>query len=781
MQSPSFNLLRAAPTKCLAQALIWSVAAVTTAAPPRSKPSPFKKGDKVEANWAFKWTPAEVLSIERTGWIRARLRDENGKETELTLPPDHFRKPEKNTDPAADDGEENPFEAEDPKEQRTWTDSSGKFKIEAVFVELADGKVNLKKADGSTVKVALEKLSAKDQRLARKFSGEEPPAAAPKSSDDPFQNSNEDGEYPLKATDADWSSLELVALDETTASVSADANTIAFDGKPKKIMLQPLGKDSFFENVRRIVFHPQSNSAIVMHLLAPPGGPQVVRIERCDLAAGKSLGSLVVPTSGVPKDVSPDGKQLLCVNEWPGKFKHVELWKIDGKNLVHALSFLPTDTTSPHAANLNTTDAGFIDDAHIWTLDSMGKFVVWQLDGAKARYAIPLAINAHPAFSINHKYLGVSLPGGTYVVEPLTGRTVSKLAGTPLVGASCRFSDDGKRLASVNSAEVRVWDLDTGKVQHEVFFPRSLGGRSVDFAGAEFVLVDGQFLVDLAKRMIVWDYQFQTDNHFGTKMVAGFGNLIWAQLAANDRSSKGLFAFNLPSDDARKAAAAIDAKSLLAVQPGMKLDLRVQCQTPQDTQAVGNNLHARMGELGFSLTTGHGTWLEATVTPGKTRQVTYRTIGAFGGTETVNVTEQHCRIALVDNGKVLWEASATMDNAPFFVHGKESENLQDTVSKGSSNSATSFFASVIIPSHLMRHPEFVVQGASAISIQGTTTSKSTFQMQAEQARQAPANQPGVPGVPGAGPAGFPGVPGAPGAPNFPGRPGFPGRPPFGRP
>ena len=46
---------------------------------------------------------------------------------------------------------------------RTWTDSSGKFKIEAQCLGVADGKVQLRKADGKVVSIALEKLSQADR------------------------------------------------------------------------------------------------------------------------------------------------------------------------------------------------------------------------------------------------------------------------------------------------------------------------------------------------------------------------------------------------------------------------------------------------------------------------------------------------------------------------------------------------------------------------------------------------------------------------------------------
>jgi formylglycine-generating enzyme required for sulfatase activity len=42
---------------------------------------------------------------------------------------------------------------------RQWTDSTGKFKVEAEFVEFKDGAVRLKKASGSTFTIPFEKLS----------------------------------------------------------------------------------------------------------------------------------------------------------------------------------------------------------------------------------------------------------------------------------------------------------------------------------------------------------------------------------------------------------------------------------------------------------------------------------------------------------------------------------------------------------------------------------------------------------------------------------------------
>ncbi len=48
---------------------------------------------------------------------------------------------------------------------RTWRDTSGKFSVEAELVEVTEGKVLLKKANGKTITVPLERLSAADRRF----------------------------------------------------------------------------------------------------------------------------------------------------------------------------------------------------------------------------------------------------------------------------------------------------------------------------------------------------------------------------------------------------------------------------------------------------------------------------------------------------------------------------------------------------------------------------------------------------------------------------------------
>jgi len=57
---------------------------------------------------------------------------------------------------------------------RTWTDLSGRYKTRATLVEVVDGKVRLRKLDGTVVTVPIEKLSETDQAWLEKHASGAP-------------------------------------------------------------------------------------------------------------------------------------------------------------------------------------------------------------------------------------------------------------------------------------------------------------------------------------------------------------------------------------------------------------------------------------------------------------------------------------------------------------------------------------------------------------------------------------------------------------------------------
>ncbi|KAF9630128.1 putative phd finger and set domain protein [Lasiodiplodia theobromae] len=59
----------------------------------------------------------------------------------------------------------------EPRKTRTWTDRTGSFKVEAEFMGLKDGKINLHKLNGVDITVSIPKMSVEDLEYVEKVAG----------------------------------------------------------------------------------------------------------------------------------------------------------------------------------------------------------------------------------------------------------------------------------------------------------------------------------------------------------------------------------------------------------------------------------------------------------------------------------------------------------------------------------------------------------------------------------------------------------------------------------
>lgn len=140
------------------------------------KSGDFKVGDQVIVDFGGE-ERAEVVDVIQNGWLMLKFK-KNGVDVTSVFPPDRVK-------PIPKSGKKKKTAAADA-EWRTWASKSGKFKIKAKFVELVEDQLTLQKEDGGTVKVALDKLSDDDRKVARQL--------AENSEDNPFE-SDEDSPF----------------------------------------------------------------------------------------------------------------------------------------------------------------------------------------------------------------------------------------------------------------------------------------------------------------------------------------------------------------------------------------------------------------------------------------------------------------------------------------------------------------------------------------------------------------------------------------------------------
>jgi len=104
------------------------------------------------------WKPAEILELLNDGQVKIHPRgwptavwDKVITRDKLQLAPEELFQPAKSPVSTTD------------ADMRTWSDVTGTYKIEATYLGVADGNVQLKRQDGKEIQVPLDKLSPRDR------------------------------------------------------------------------------------------------------------------------------------------------------------------------------------------------------------------------------------------------------------------------------------------------------------------------------------------------------------------------------------------------------------------------------------------------------------------------------------------------------------------------------------------------------------------------------------------------------------------------------------------
>jgi hypothetical protein len=241
---------------------------------------------------------------------------------------------------------------------------------------------------------------------------------------------------------------------------------------------------------------------------------------------------------------------------------------------------------------------------------------------------------------------------------------------------------------------------------------------NVDWLTDGYVLVGGENLVDLERRIVLWQYQ-HSDASYGTahSTSAELGGTFWYGLTSSDRKSRGLFHADLPHAQAKQVAASLKADDLLAVRPGARIALKLNVQgTAAEQEMVRTALTKKLEELGMAVAADSPVVLTASTTTGASRKISYSAFGKSGSSESVNVTPQISRLAIESNGRTLWESSGVND-VPFLLSLKQGQSIQDAVAPYQKPDL-SYFSRAKIPQHITKFQEKGAFGASLLNHQG---------------------------------------------------------------
>lgn len=645
-------------------------------------------------------------------------------------------------------------------EMRTWADTTGKFKIEAKFVKQEGEQVELKRADGKTVKLPFAKLSAADQEFIKKRSAENDPdnpfkveedsdnpfksvapAAKPampggalpggRKLDDPFTNSDDNLVKISPIKNGARASELIIDAPSSFKYVPDPAPMATYAGVNRGFNLSQHSQAGFdtsdaWDRVKSILFDDAKQQALICFTYEPPTKPKHTRIERLDLAKGDTLGVVEAKVSFVPVDFDSVRQRILGCSEHVHRgAERVDIWEIGADGLQHQLSFKPYANGNVHARP-EVTWARFIGESHIGTLSRDHRFVLWETKSLKPVYAATLWAGCEPALSGQDKYLALITKDGAYVLETLTGNVVAKLAGQPGYYPKLSFRPDGKQLACASNDRLTVWDMTTGQVASEVYYPHPMSADEVSWPADGSVLVHAGSqlrLIDLDKKVVIWTYQAGEPN-------VQFGGRVWSVLSPPFGAAKILLHVEIPDASAKSMKASLAGQDLLALKPGTAVGVFINVAMGEPERVkIYNHLLGQLKEAGMVIDQNSPISIEAATEQGKTESVTYQSrdwrfgprfdpFGHFGRDpgEKANVTNQVSRITIREKGNVLWEAKQFL-GAPHFITQKEGQSLQQAINE-STTPGVAYFLTLNLPKHLARHPKGGTYGTSTLTPQG---------------------------------------------------------------
>jgi hypothetical protein len=662
--------------------------------------------------WAGSYLPGEIVAVEENGWLRVKFMV-NGREQTTKHPGDgewvrKLKAPPPANKPAAAEPA-NPFEAAEQAAVRTWTDSTGKFKIEATFAGKEGDRVLLTKTDGKTIKLPLAKLSKEDQDHVAALDAKPP-------MENPFEAAEQVNDDGLDRV-AEWAGAEQILPQPIDgwplAPDAAQQPGEALAGKA--LGLPGGGRDRFFENPKSLLFDAGKNEALVVLVNGPPGKDRELKIVRCDLKTGRVAAENPWKTSYTPVDLSPSGQLLACL---PDQFARNEseknkitILRREGEKWTPLVRWKMGEGVE-FAKKFDRIH--FLGEDKILGSSGFGASVtLMQIEPVRALWTLKTAQNTSVALSANRTQLAAAVEGGIGIFSTASGETLARIqTPAPAQGGTLSFSPDGTRLAHLSGAVVLVYDLATGKQIHEVWFPRPSQGKSLDWVGGSFVLVDGSQLVDLEKRIVLWKYDVPGNRD---SLAGHFGGRFW-MVSGGHSVPYQLFSPTIPGAAEKAKGDQLTADGVLALKPGSQVSLQVNLPAhAADVQKVTDALTGSLTKQGFTVAAGAPITLEATIADAGKETASYRGfgIGRFRDGDKIEVQKYTSTVVMKENGKEIWTATAHY-GAPHMVRQKDGQKLEDAVNEQRGN-PVDFFSRVQIPRMMARHEADGAYGTSKLA------------------------------------------------------------------
>jgi WD40 repeat protein len=259
-----------------------------------------------------------------------------------------------------------------------------------------------------------------------------------------------------------------------------------------------------------------------------------VEIQQVDARAKRRGPAIEIAPQYDLADVSPDGQfALLRLADAPFRFERLDLVGINPKK--HVAGWRPyasvdaIDAARGEGKPKNIHWAGLVDAEHALSLSEAGRLVLWKLPECRAVWQLAgVPIHDGITFSPGRRFVALRIGSRMLLLESLTGKVLAQpeLPAGAHIGRIA-FRPDGREcyvtyMQPQQYPQIRRLDAATGKVLDE--FPMSVLGTSTYvyadstiFRSDDVALVNGELLVDLRRKLLLWRYvladRFQLAEH----------------------------------------------------------------------------------------------------------------------------------------------------------------------------------------------------------------------------------------------------------------------------
>ncbi len=601
--------------------------------------------------------------------------------------------------------------------KRTWSDSSGKFKIEGKL-DFADSNIaHIKTTDGKLNRIPLGKLSSSDRSFVEEFlkaeaaagsGAEENPFMAaevvsepePATADDTFSEAEEPTKKAPKASGKSASSSNK--LDNKTKSDFPRRNAFAKASKPIALSFDksfwkatpPFGLELAEISDLNIATDIAKPFFADFELRAAGKSPlaviNVYQTKMGEIYSNFTAVSLVsgdaTPTSTFDAPMrllalSPDGKRAMAV-KYGGNDKEKDsvlvLFNVDGTGLQVDFEFI---------AGGGDWDglrwATFLPGNRVMTISGKNTVSIWDTSNPRGVNLVSrgnLGKDMPMFTTLGNDQIGLVNDKALAVVDSMGLKQIGCIVTDKPILAAC-FSHDGSKIAVQHTYELAVYSTTDGQMVKSIPTPQP--DRTRIACHKDYAIL-GDIVYNIQKGFPVWSYE-------GLSHATALADLSIRAFPGDNGTN--LTTLHLPHDAALIASESFSANDLYSVVPGTPVRITVDVKGSFSPQQIQEAITENVTKAGWKVSTDADIVVTASLVQGAQQKEEYVTSegrfgipppmfarGASGPVEEVTFTPWTHKVEIKRGAEVLY-TNVNYVGAPSSFQSKEGESTQAAVSR----------------------------------------------------------------------------------------------------